>query len=201
MSKHLRRGLCVLSLLALTGCGDSADTLLRTGINYKSELTDRLMKVTDEDSARKFIDQHMKTFTDKNKNLNDKWDKWIKEIEDDYRGKMRVVNITSTGAPGSEQWEKDLVNAENKKDDKIIATREAFINYMRKITADTKRFEREKARIADLVNHLVAEEKAKGGEPPNPQELWPNLVKINGPDAFKNILLTGAVKKAAPGAP
>jgi hypothetical protein len=201
MSRHLRRGFGILSILAIAGCGDTADTLLRTGSNYKSELTDRLMKVTDEQSARAFIDQTMKTFTEKNKALSDKWEKWIKEIEDDYRGKLRVVNITSSGQPGSEQWEKDLRAAENKKDDKVIATREAFIDYMRKITADAKLFEREQARIADLVKHLTAEEKAKGGDAPNPQDLWPNLVKIAGPDAFKNLLLAGAVKKAAPGAP
>jgi hypothetical protein len=180
----------------LTGCGDSADSLLRTGVNYKSELTDRLMKVTDEASAKKFIDHHMKVFSEKNKNLNDKWDKWIKEIEDDYRGKVRVINIKSTAAPGTDEWEQDMLNAERKKDDdRIINTREAFISYMKKITADTARFDRERARIGDIVKHLVGEERAKGTDNPNPVELWPNLVKITEPDSFKNVLLTGAVKK------
>src|SRR5436190_16437870 len=105
MNARLQRGLWALAFLTLTGCGDTADSLLRTGVNCKSEFTDRLMKVTDEPSAKKFIEHHLKVFTEKHKNLNDKWDKWIKEIEDDYRGKLRVVAIASTAAPGTEQWE------------------------------------------------------------------------------------------------
>ena len=127
-------------------------------------------------------------FIDKNKNLNDKWDKWIKEIEDDYRGKVRVVNVASTGAPGDEQWEKDLLNAENKKDDRVISTRQAFINYMKNVAKDSERFEREKARIKDLVDHLDAEEREKS----------PSLVKINEADTFRQLLLSGAMKKPAP---
>src|SRR5262249_20900856 len=139
-----------------------------------------------------------KAFIEKNKNLNDKWDKWIKDIEDDYRGKVRVVAITSTASPGDEQWEKDLLNAENKKDDRVISTREAFINYMKQISKDSVRFERERARIKELVNNLLAEEKANGGELASPAEKWPSLVKINEPDTFRQMLLSGAAKKSAP---
>lgn len=84
-------------------------------------------------------------------------------------------------------------------DSRFAESREAFISYMRNVTADNARFEREKARIAALIDQLVEEERAKGGERTNPNELCPSLVKINAPDTFKSVLLTGAAKRQAPG--
>jgi hypothetical protein len=195
MNKRLRCGLWLVSLLGVAGCGDTPETMLRTSINSKAELTDRLTKVTDEPSAKKFIEHYLKNYTEKNKALNDKWEKWIKEIEDGYRQKVRVL-VTSKNAPGSPEWEEEMRTADNKKDDQIIDTREAFITYMKKVTADSARFEREKARLAEVIDNLVAEEKAKGGDRPNPSEFCPNLVKIaREPDTFKNTLVTGAIKK------
>jgi hypothetical protein len=201
LKTHLRRGLFLLGVLTLSGCGDSADTLLRTATNFKSEITDRLMKVTDEPSAKKYTD-YMKTCMDKNRDLDEKWQKWIKDIEDDFRKeKKRVVQFKSDAAPGTEQWEADARNVSANEDARIIQTREAFITYLRKISADAKRLEREKARIAALVNHLVAEkineERAKGVENPvvDPKSYWPNLVQINDPSLFKMLVMTGANKQ------
>ena len=134
MNKHLRRGLLALGLLTLTGCGDSADTLMRSGVNYKCELTDRLMKVKNEEEARKFIDHDLKIYAEKIKILDDKWMKWIKDIEDPYRKKKyKVINIESKWEQGTDKWEEDALNAPGKEDDQIMSTRKAFGNYMRKL--------------------------------------------------------------------
>jgi hypothetical protein len=194
MNWHLRRGLLTLSLLTLAGCGDSGESLVRTAMNQKSELTDRLMKVKDENAAKKFIDHHMKVFGDKKKILDDKWQKWIKDVDDDATGKARVLIFQTTGTPGDAQWEKDALNIPPNQNARFIGTREAFVTYIKKIKADKERFEREKARIADLVKQLEDDEIAKGGNP-KPKESWPNLVKINEPGTFKEMLLTGAEKR------
>src|SRR5437764_9514236 len=84
---RFRRGFLLLGLLALTGCGDSADSLLRIAINNRSELTDRLARVNDEASAERFNEVHMAAFSDKHKVIDEKWQKWLRDIEDDYRSK------------------------------------------------------------------------------------------------------------------
>jgi hypothetical protein len=196
MNARLARSFFLLGLVTAAGCGDTADTILRSGANSRSELTDRLMKVTDEASGKKFIDYHLKNYTEKSKALDEKWLKWIKDIEDDYgRGKKKVIAFTTTGAPGTEQWEKDARNVPANEDERVVETREAFITYMKKITADTARFERERARIGDIVNYLVAEETAKGGERTSAKEICPSLVKITEPNTFRGLLLSGAEKK------
>jgi hypothetical protein len=115
--------------------------------------------------------------------------------------KKRVVGFKSTNVPGSDEWVIEARNVPANEDVRIVKTREAFITYLKKIKADEDRFTRERARIADIINHLVAEktseERAKGVEQPNinPKNFWPNLVKINEPDTLKNLLLTGAGKR------
>ena len=94
------------------------------------------MKVTDEQSAKKFADFYLKNYTETNRQLDERWQKWIKDIEDDYRGKKRVVQFKSNGAPGSEEWERDARNVPDNEDPRIIQTRESFIAYMRKVGAD-----------------------------------------------------------------
>jgi hypothetical protein len=201
----LRRTLWVLCPLILTGCGDSADTLLRTGVNYKSELTDTLMKVKDEESAKKFLEFTIKNYLEKNRILNEKWDKFIKDIEDDFRGKKKVIKFKTNADPGTEEWERDALNVPANEDPRIISTREAFITYMKKIVADDARCNREKERIKALVNSLAAEkasgEKGKDGENPvvNPNEAWPNLSKINSPETFKTLLMNGSEKRSRSG--
>jgi hypothetical protein len=203
MNGQLRNVLIFLASIALTGCGANADTLLRTSINQKSELTDRLMKVTDEETAKKFVNFYFKNYVDVNRALDERWQKWIKDIEDDYRHKKSVVQFKTTGDPGSEQWEKDARDVPDNEDPRIVETREAFIAYMRKVGADAERFEREKARIANIVNHLVedktGQEKAGGVERPNvdPKALCPNLAYILEPATFRAVLITGAYKRQA----
>src|SRR5258708_369723 len=107
MNRHFRQGLLVLSLVTLAGCGESADTLLRKGINWKTELTDRLMKVTDEASAKKFMES-FKTYMEKNRELDEKWQKWNKDIFDDYSR---------------------LKRAEALKDPRMVQTLEALSSY------------------------------------------------------------------------
>jgi hypothetical protein len=200
MKKQLRHGLIFVGLVSITGCGADADTLLRMSINQKSELPDRLMKVTDEESAKKFVNFYFKNYVETNRALDERWQKWIKDIEDDYRHKKSVVQFKTTGDPGSEQWEKDARDVPANEDPRIVETREAFITYMKKVGADAERFEREKARIANIVNHLVedkiSQEKANGVERPNvdAKTLCPNLVYLNEPGTFRTVLITGAYK-------
>ncbi len=98
--------LFLLGLVFVAGCGDSADSLLRTAGNRKSELTDRLMKVNDEAAAKKFYDVQVRNFMERNKDVNEKWEKWLKDIEDDFRSKkLRVVSVPNVAAaPGTEEW-------------------------------------------------------------------------------------------------
>jgi hypothetical protein len=186
MNQRPRRLFLSLGLLALTGCGDSADSLLRTATNYRCELTDRLIKVNDEQSAKKFVDHDMKVYAEKLKNLDDKWVKWIKDIEDPYRKKQyKVVNIQSKSEQGTDQWEEDLFNAPGGKEEDIAPTRKAFAAYVRKVAADDIQFQRERERIKALVDHLEPEEKEKAV----------SLAKIAEADTFKNLLVSGAGKK------
>jgi len=186
----------------LTGCGDTADTLLRTGVNYKSELTDSMMKIKDEESAKKFLDYTLKNYVEKNRLLNEKWDKFIKDIEDDFRGKKRVIKFKTNADPGTEEWEREALNLPANEDPRFLETRQAFITYMRKITADNARFEREKERIRALVNYFTlekaGEEKGKDAENPavSAKDAWPNMSKINEKDTFRSILMNGAEKKS-----
>ncbi len=188
-----RHAFFALFFLSLAGCGDSATTILRAGANQKSELTDRLSKVSDEASARIFIDRSMKEFNERLKNLNDKWEKWIKSIEDDYKPRESVLPTTKHN-PGTPEWEQDMRTYSKKMeaDVRFAEAREAFIAYVRNITADDARLGREKARIAALVNQLVEEERAKGGDRASANEICPNLVKINASETFKNAYLKGA---------
>lgn len=204
MNVRVRPGLWALGLLTLTGCGDTSDTVLRTALNRKCETTDRLMKVTDEESAKKYLDPYLRGQTDRFKDLDDKWQKIIRDIEDDFRGKnLRVITFNSTGAPGSEQWQKDALStlpAAAKDDPRIPAVRESFISYMKNCNADEARLKREKDRIALLIKTLVAErineEKGKGGPPPriNPKDAFPSLSMILEPDTFQRMYVTGAKK-------
>ena len=173
MSRRLQRGLWLCGLLTLIGCGDSADSLLRTGINCKSELTDRLSKVTDEPSARNFIDQTLKVYTDKNKALSDKWDKWIKEIEDDpYRGKVRVVNITSSGPPRGPNSGKRTCGPPRTR--RTTRHRHARgIHRLHEKRRQGQRFDREKARITDLVIALLPRKRPRGATRPIPRSYGP----------------------------
>lgn len=201
MSRHLRYALILLGLATLSGCGANADTILRMGINRKSELTDRLAKVTDEQSAKKFNDVYVKNYVEANRQLDEKWQKWTKDIEDDLprRDKIRIVNFKSSGAPGSDEWIRDARNVPDNLDPRVLETRESFIIYVKQALADGARFEREKARIANIVNYLVAEktsqEKAGGNDNPSvdPKALCPNLALINDPTS-RPMLLTGARK-------
>ena len=114
------------------------------------------------------------------------------------KSRISIAKVKSAGAPGSEEWEKDALNVPPSDDARALQTREAFIVYMRKVSADTNRFNREKARIANILNHLAAEkisaEKANGVENPevDAKALWPNLAMINQPETFRTILLSGA---------
>jgi hypothetical protein len=203
MNKHLRHGLLIVGLATMTGCGANADTLLRMSINQKSELTDRLMKVTDEESAKKFVNFYFKNYVEVNRVLDERWQKWIKDIEDDMPKKDRilVVAFKSSGDPGSEEWARDARDVPANANSLLVETREAFIAYMKKVGADAERFEREKARIANLLTHLVedkiSQEKANGEERPSvdSKKLWPNLAYILEPATFRATLITGAYKR------
>jgi hypothetical protein len=206
MSKPFRYGLMFLGLLSATGCGADADTLLRMGINQKSELTDRLMKVTDEESAKKFGGFYLKNYIETNRQLDERWQKWIKDIEDDMprKDKVKVVAFKSSGDPGSEEWERDARVFPANAEPVFVQTREAFIAYVKKVGADAARFEREKARIGEVINRLVEEkvsqEKANAVERPNvdAKALWPSLVYLTEPATFRGLVLTGAQKRAPP---
>lgn len=195
MNRTARTGLFVFGLLTLTGCGDTDTTLLRTAINYKSELIDQLMKVKDEESARKFVDYYLKVFDEKNKTLDDKWNKWTKDIEADFRNKKRVINFSSNGQPGDDQFRQDAVAAMQKEDERIQGTRMTFLDFLSQDAANERRLKREFARIDQLLSYLkeekIADEKAKGVERPVVKDLenWPNLIKLK--DAFKAIGITG----------
>jgi hypothetical protein len=204
MNKHLRHGLLFVGLATMTGCGANADTLLRMSINQKSELTDRLMKVTNEESANKFVNFYFKNYVEVNRALDERWQKWIKDIEDvPKKDRISVVAFKSSGDPGSEEWERDARDVPANANSLLVETREAFIAYMKKVGADAERFEREKARIANLLNHLVedkiSQEKANGEERPSvdPKKLWPNLAYILEPATFRAVLVTGAYKRSA----
>lgn len=206
MNRRLRYGLVLLGLAALSGCGDNADTILRMGANRKSELTDRLAKVTDEQSAKKFTGFYLKNYIEDNRKLDEKWQKWVKDIEEDHHSKkIRVIQFKTTFAPGSDEWNAEArVPPQNIDDPRIMETREAFILYMKHVDADKTRYDREKARIANLVNYFVAEkisqEKAAGNDNPSvdPKTLCPSMVFINDPSIARSLLLTGALKRVMP---
>jgi hypothetical protein len=185
MKTRLRPALLAFGLLTLAGCGENAGSLLRRGANYRSELTDRLSRVDSEESAKKFIDHHLKVYAEKLKTLDDLWVKWIKDIEDDYRGKKRVISFVTRAELGSKEWMDEAKNHRGKDDTRFDDTREAFVSYVKRINADKDRFNREKQRIADLVQKYQAEGKD-----------CPNLMKIGQPETFRAMLLTGSEKKA-----
>jgi hypothetical protein len=190
MNRRGRNSLLLLGLLALTGCGDTPDTILRSAINQKNELTDRLMKVTDEESARKFVEVDMKNYADKLKTIDEKWVKWIKDVEDDFRSKkLRLIVIYSNAVPGSEQWRKEADKAPVVDDARVPWTRDAFMTYMKNVRADSDLIKREKARIGKLIQQLRTENPGA-----NPKDLCPNLSKILEPETFNSTLVTGSRK-------
>jgi hypothetical protein len=188
--KHASRPwLLIIGLLSLTGCGDTDSSILRTALNYKSELIDQLMKVNDEESAKKFMDYYLKQYTEKNMALDDKWNKWCLDIEADFRHKKKVVKFESSGQPGDDQFRQDAIAAMEKEDERIKATRMMFLDFLSQDAANTRRLKREFDRIQQLINHL--KEENVGGEKAGAKdaENWPNLVKIK--DSFKTVGITG----------
>jgi hypothetical protein len=198
MKKQLRLGLLALGALTLCGCGDSAYTILRTNANSYSELIDRLSKVNDEPSAKKFLDPYLKNYKERIRELDEKWNKFVKDIEDDFRGKKPIISFRTEAVVGSEEWDNEARNAPGKEVASINDTREIFITFVKKISADRARMTREIARLAavekQLIADKVAEEKAKGVENPkvDPETICPNLIKLTDPATFTPLFINGA---------
>jgi len=201
--RHLKNFLLLCSLAVLPGCvGDTPTSVLRSAINRKTELTDRLTAVKDDESAKKFIEGFLTWkdtgYNDENRKLSEKWRDLIKNIEDEHRNK-RVIQFKTNEKAGTDKWLADVENTlkqglDTEKSD-IAGAREAYLAYAKDYVADTKRFERERKRIQNIVSHLtsekIAEEKAKGVKTPqiNPKDHWPNLVQITEKETFQSMLI------------
>ena len=184
----LLRALGALSLLFLSGCGDNADNILRTSINLKNEHTDRLMQVKDEASATRFIEVDHKIFMERARKVSDKWQKLIRDIEDENRGK-KVIVFTSRHPPGSAKWQDDAQAALKKDIEKekstIANTRQAFSTYVANVTADQARVDIEKKRIKGIINAST-----KGNKRAAEKE-FPNLSKLLQPETYGGALVAG----------
>lgn len=201
--RHLKSWLVLCSLGVLPGCGgDTPSSVLRSSINVKGELTDRLTDVKDEPSAKKFIEVHLtfkdSGFNDRNRIFSEKWRDIVKNLEDDHRPK-RVVQFKTSEKAGTDKWLADVEGTlkqglDTEKPD-LAGAREAYLSYAKDYVADSKRFKREQKRIQDIVNQktneMIADKKASGDKSPrvDPKDHWPNLVKINEKETFQNMLV------------
>jgi hypothetical protein len=156
-----RYGLLVLSLVVLSGCGDTPKTLVRTTGNMKNEMMDRLMKVSDEASAKKFDAQIVK-IRDEIKKLDDKYAEVIKTIiDDDEVVKPKALDKQIKEIKRQEGFDRDAdLQAKVKViQDRLDAYYDELLGDLKKlIKADKERFDREKVRLDALIRQLKDEQ-------------------------------------------
>jgi hypothetical protein len=161
VKRHWRYGLWVLSLVMLSGCGDTPKTLVRTTGNMKNELMDRLMKVTDEASAKKF-DALIVKVRDDVKKLDDKYAEVIKTIiDDDEVVKPKSLDKQIKEIKRQEGFDKsdDLQAKAKVIQDRLDAYYDELLGDLKKlIKADKERFDHEKIRLDAIIKQLKDEQ-------------------------------------------
>ncbi len=150
MKEYWPNALLLLSLTMLSGCGETPKTLVRTTGNMKNEMMDRLMKVTDEASAKKFDAQFVKV-RDEVKKLDDKYREVINTvIDDDEVVKPKALDKQLKEIKRQEGFEKDadLQAKANEIQNRLDVYYDELLGDLKNlIKADKERFDREKVRL------------------------------------------------------
>lgn len=137
----------LLLILGVVGCGDSPSKMYHDAFQVKSELTDQLMRIVDEESAKKIFPQAIAKFKKRNEQISQRFQKWKQE-----NPPQSIFNRIRRSLEQNRQADLD-------KDDEVKAMVGVVTDYVRfseqKLINDL-RFQRERERLSRLGDLLLA---------------------------------------------